>query len=128
MHELPVLVVEDEPLIEVLIREAVTDAGYRVVSVNSADEAMAVLLRQECNWAGLVTDINLGSGSVQGWDIARKARELCPAVAVVYVSGDSSHDWVAQGVPHSVMITKPFASGQIVVALAEMQNARAGDV
>ena len=128
MRELPVLVVEDEVLIEVLIRDGLTDAGYRVEAESAPADAIARLERQDCEWAGLVTDINLGPNCLTGWDIARRARELCPALPVVYVSGDSAHDWTSQGVPQSVMIPKPFATGQIVVALAELQNARTADV
>jgi hypothetical protein len=28
---------------------------------------------------------------------------------VVYITGDSTHDWSSKGVPDSVVIAKPFA-------------------
>ena len=54
--------------------------------------------------------------------MARKARELNPTIPVIYVSGKDGHDWSAQGVPQSVMIAKPFAVAQVVVAMANLLN------
>jgi DNA-binding response OmpR family regulator len=126
MKELPVLLVEDDVLVQDLIREGLEDAGYRVIQMEDAASAMAVI-EQEAALAGMVTDVNLGSG-LKGWDIARVAREKHHDLPIVYVSGDSAHDWTSHGVPHSVMVPKPFATGQIVVALAEMQNSRLTDL
>jgi CheY-like chemotaxis protein len=126
MKELPVLLVEDDVLVQDLIREGLEDAGYRVIPVEDAASALAVI-EQEAALAGMVTDINLGGGP-KGWDIARAAREKHHDLPIVYVSGDSAHDWTSHGVPHSVMVPKPFATGQIVVALAEMQNSRLTDL
>jgi CheY-like chemotaxis protein len=126
MKELPVLIIEDEVLVQDLIREGLEEAGYRVITVEDAAAAMKVI-EQEAGLAGMVTDVNLGSGPT-GWDIARAARERHHDLPIVYVSGDSAHDWTSHGVPHRVMVPKPFATGQIVVALAEMQNARLTDL
>ncbi|MGE5500489.1 MAG: response regulator, partial [Ignavibacteriales bacterium] len=69
----------------------------------------------------LVTDVNLGRGE-SGWDVARHGRELVAGLPVVYVSGDSGHDWQARGVPGSILVQKPFAPAQIVTAVATVLN------
>ena len=56
------------------------------------------------------------------WDVARRAREKIPTLPVVYVTGDSAHEWAAQGVPNSVMISKPFVAAQIVNAVSTLLN------
>lgn len=38
------------------------------------------------------------------------------------MSGASGHDWTAHGVPHNVLIAKPFAIGQIVTAVSQPLN------
>jgi hypothetical protein len=43
---------------------------------------------------------------------------------VVYVSGASHGEWTSLGVPHSVIIAKPFAPIQIVVAISGLTNSR----
>lgn len=69
--------------------------------------------------AGLVTDIRLGVGP-SGWDLARQARRSRPDLPIIYMTGDSGADWPAEGVPRSLVVQKPFASGQIVTALSNL--------
>lgn len=128
MSEPCVLVVDDEPLVGDLIREALETAGYAVVSADSGVEALALLASGGRAWAALVTDINLGSASPLGWEVARRARSVSASLPVIYVSGDSSHDWAVQGVPMSIMISKPFTPSRVVVALADLLNAKTGDL
>ena len=68
-----------------------------------------------------MTDINLGPGP-NGWAVVRHARELAPEMPVVYMSGDSGAEWASKGVPHSVMVPKPFVPAQIITAVAALLN------
>jgi len=122
MNERPVImIVDDEPLIIDLLQTALEEAGFFSIQASAADEAFALLETDGSNLAGIVTDINLGSAR-DGWDVARRAREQNAAVAVVYCSGGSPHDWSIKGVPQSVVLTKPFAAAQVVVALSNQIN------
>lgn len=117
-----ILVIDDEVLILDLIQTALEDGGYTVRGVMTANEAIALLETDRArDLDGLVTDVNL-EGRLTGWDVAVRARELRPDLPVVYVTGDSGHEWEARGVPGSVLIHKPFAPAQIVVALATLAN------
>ena len=116
-----ILVVDDEALVAQLIQETLEEAGFQVLTALSFAEAVVALEAAPEPLAGLVTDVNLGKAT-SGWDLARRARELMPAIPVVYVTGDSSHEWPTSGVPRSVVITKPFAAAQITVALAGLAN------
>lgn len=114
-----ILIVEDEVLIQDLLEIAFADAGYRVCVLSSGPEAMSYLdACSDCPHA-LVTDINLGPPP-NGWQIGRRARELSPPMAVIYMSGDSSHDWAAHGVADSLMIAKPFATPHVVSAMSAL--------
>jgi DNA-binding response OmpR family regulator len=73
-------------------------------------------------YSALVTDINLGA-KLTGWDIARRAREINPDMPVVYMTGFADNDWAANGVPNSVLLTKPFATAQLVTAVSQLLNA-----
>ncbi len=116
-----VLIVDDEPLISELLRTSLEDAGFSSLTASDADGAIDLLDRDGAGFVGVVTDIDLGSAR-DGWDVARHARERNPAVAVVYCSGGSSHEWPVSGVPQSVILTKPFAAAQVVVALSNLIN------
>lgn len=115
------LLVEDEFLIREILDENLTEAGFVVVAVGSATEAYEELADNVSRFRAVVTDIRLGEGP-DGWDIARRARQLASDMPVVYISGDSAGDWASKGVPKSVMIGKPFATGQIVTAVATLIN------
>jgi DNA-binding response OmpR family regulator len=113
------LYVEDNILIHELMETTLRDAGFDVETVLSGREAIAVLEAGPDRFQGVVTDIDLGAGP-NGWDVARRARELIAGVPVVYVSGGSPGEWVSEGVPQSAMLTKPFALPQVVVAISTL--------
>ncbi len=100
---------------------ALAEAGYAVLAVGAGVEAIDIVKNRSAELRGLITDINLGPGP-DGWDVARQARELIGGLPVVYVSAASHQDWTSKGVPESVMIAKPFAAAQIVVAVSGLLN------
>jgi CheY-like chemotaxis protein len=116
------LLVEDESLIAITLQDALEDAGFGVHHVVAGPDATEALKSQHLGLAGVITDIRLG-GAVNGWGVARHARELMPYIPVIYMSGDSAHEHTAQGVPDSVMLQKPFAPTQLVVAISTLLNA-----
>lgn len=116
----PVLVVEDEELIRQVLQETLTEAGFGVDVASNAKEAFALLDKEGADYRALITDVNLGG---TGWGIARHARELNDALAVIYITGGSAHDWAAQGVPNSILIPKPFATAQVTTAVCQLLNA-----
>jgi CheY-like chemotaxis protein len=114
----PILVVEDEPLVRLTIVEALQDGGYSVLEAAEGHAALAEIERVE-ELRGLVTDIRMGA-TPSGWEVAQQAREKFPALAVVYVTGDSITEWPSNGVPQSAVLQKPFASAELVAALANL--------
>ena len=116
-HRVPVLYVDDEPLIRDMMEAALHDAGFSVVLATTPAEALEAIQSPELR--GLVTDINLADPT-DGWEVARRAREANPQMPVVYVSGLCEGEWAIKGVPQSLMIAKPFAPAQIIVALSTL--------
>lgn len=112
---------DDDPLVHEVIRFALEDGGFDVLSAATAREAIALLDARQASIQALVTDINLGQGA-DGWAVAKHARELRPRLAVVYVTGDSGYEWRSHGVPESIVIEKPFVAAQIVTAVATAMN------
>ena len=117
-----ILVVEDDPLIQSVVEEALTDGGFAIVIASSGEEAVKLLDGSERKFRALVTDISLGRDRLNGWEVARHAREIDPDFPIVYMSGDSSEDWASAGVPHSIMLSKPFATAQLVTAVSQLLN------
>ena len=63
-----------------------------------------------------------GPLALDGWGIARHAREIDPAFPVINTSGDSAEDCSSKGVPNSIMLQKPFAPVQLVTAVSHLLN------
>ena len=114
-----ILLVEDEVLTREMLVEALEQAGFSTRVSGDAQEAVVLFEGDGVEIRGLVTDINLDCG-MDGWELARAAREQVGDLPVVYISGASGHEWVSRGVPNSLMITKPFAPAQVVVALSSL--------
>lgn len=116
----PVLLyVEDEALTQQLVETALREAGFEVLVASDGHEGLALLGRHRDTVRGLITDINLGE-CPDGWEVARSARETISGLPVLYVSGACDKEWTAKGVPNSLMIAKPFAPAQIVVAISSL--------
>ncbi|WP_241233708.1 response regulator transcription factor [Altericroceibacterium xinjiangense] len=114
-----ILLVEDQVLIREMVIEALEEAGFATLVAGDGQGAIKLLEEKGSEIRGLMTDINLDDG-MDGWELARTMREHDSDLPVVYVSGASGHEWASQGVPRSLMITKPFAPAQVVVAISSL--------
>ena len=122
MTNVLMLLVEDEPLVMDVLAEALADGGYEVVRSRSGEEALQEIGHDPTRFRAVVTDIRLGSGP-DGWAVAQRARELVPNMPIIYMSGDSTHDWASKGVPGSIMLAKPFAPAQLITAVSTLVTA-----
>jgi DNA-binding response OmpR family regulator len=117
-----ILVVEDDQLVQSIVEDALTDGGFEVVISVSGEGAVNLLDAADAKYRALVTDINLGRDKMNGWDVARRAREIDPEFPVIYMTGDSADDWASKGVPKSILLSKPFAPAQLVTAVSQLLN------
>jgi CheY-like chemotaxis protein len=80
--------------------------------VSSAEEALTLFRSGTKSYKALVTDVNL-KGRQNGWEIARRIREIDPAFPIVYMTGAAADQWPSQGVPNSILLEKPFSPAQL---------------
>jgi DNA-binding response OmpR family regulator len=119
---LVILIVEDDQSMQRLIEDVLSDGGFEPAITASGEEAVTLLQGKKGKYRALVTDVNLG-GTMDGWEVARRAREIDPEFPVVYMTGASADQWAVQGVPNSIMLTKPFAPAQLLTAVSTLLNA-----
>ena len=119
---LVILVVDDDDLIQSVAKASLNSGGFQTVIASSGEQAVELLDASDGKYLALVTDINLGRDKMDGWEVAKHARGIDPAFPVVYMSGDSAGDWASKGVPNSIMLSKPFASSQLVTAVSQLLN------
>jgi CheY-like chemotaxis protein len=119
---LVVLVVEDDGPVQTIVEDALTDGGFEPAIAASGEEAVTLLKGIKGKYRALVTDIQL-RGVMDGWEAARRAREIDPEFPIVYLTGGNAAEWPSQGVPNSILLTKPFAPAQLVTAVSQLLNA-----
>lgn len=121
MTDVLLLLVEDEALLHAVLEDALAEAGFKVLIASSGKEAVKELNADAQRFSGVLTDIRLGKGPT-GWEVGQLAREVVKDMPIVYMSGDSGHEWASKGVPNSVMIGKPFAMAQVITAISQLLN------
>lgn len=110
MPEQTVLVVDDEPLIRMMLADALIDEGYHVFEAANVLEAVAVFGTRHIDF--LVTDVDM-PGSLNGFDLVRFVRNHDRRVGVVVVSGGRFPD---DGVLQigEVFIAKPYRLDSVI--------------
>lgn len=81
-----VLLVEDEPLLRMLLAEALAAAGFDVDEAADADQALERLSLGGDALAALITDIEM-PGRLNGCGLAWRVHDLNPGAAILVVSG-----------------------------------------
>jgi DNA-binding response OmpR family regulator len=123
LQEQPViLVVKDDHKLQRTVDDILADGGFEAAIASSGEEAVTLLRGRRIGYRALVTDINL-RGSMDGWEAAKQAREIEPSFPIIYMTGASADQWPVEGVPNSILLTKPFAPAQLVTAISQLLNA-----
>ncbi|MBT9371613.1 PAS domain S-box protein [Rhizobium sp. CSW-27] len=104
-----VLVVDDEPLVRVLITEVLEELGYRALEAGEAAEALPHL-ESEKRIDLMVTDVGLPNG-INGRQLADAARTLRPGLKILFITGYAENAMLNQNnlEPGMHVMTKPFA-------------------
>jgi len=116
-----VLLVEDEVMISNLVADCLTESGFRVHEVTTADEALRYI-KSGASIDVLFTDINL-PGAMNGAELAERARQLRPEMPIVYVSGRYKLSEVSPLVPRSLFVAKPYDPDDICALLTRLTGA-----
>lgn len=119
-----VLIVDDDTSIQGIVEETLTDNGFQPTTASSGEEAIGLLAANK--YRAIIIDISLGRDRIKGWSIGRRARAFNPAMPVVYITGGNTDDWAVEGVPNSMLLTKPFAPAQLITAVSQLLNAGSG--
>jgi CheY-like chemotaxis protein len=108
-----VVVAEDEILIRILAVEVLADAGFDVIEVENAEEALATLQFRPSAIHLLFTDIHM-PGKMSGLDLAHHVRRVWPHVALLIASGQDKP--FPSALPDgSIFLTKPYNTDHVVM-------------
>ncbi|HZZ12875.1 MAG TPA: PAS domain S-box protein [Paraburkholderia sp.] len=103
-----VLVVEDDEQVRTTVVDMLTELGYRVLKANDASNAL-VIIESGIPVDLLFTDVVM-PGPLRSPDLARKARERMPNLAVLFTSGYTENSIVHGGRldPGVELLGKPY--------------------
>jgi CheY-like chemotaxis protein len=104
-----VLVIDDEPLVRMLVTDVLRELGYAAIEAADGSAGLKIL-RSAARIDLLITDIGL-PGGMDGGQVAEEARKLRPAIRVLFITGFAekavlSHGHIEAGMS---VLTKPFA-------------------
>jgi DNA-binding NtrC family response regulator len=113
MGQPAILFVDDcEDVLE-LAAPILKDAGFDVMTAVSGDVAL-ILLEQRVPFRLLITDVVM-PGFLDGFALARKAREYLPEIRVIYTTGYREIAGVrSRGAPFGDVLAKPWSRATLV--------------
>lgn len=114
-----VLVVEDELFVRMMAIDAIEDAGFGAVGVETGDEAL-ILLDNRDDIGLLFTDIKM-PGEIDGLQLATRVRERWPALPILLTSGHLYHgdDRVPATIP---FLQKPYRAGALIAEISRLSG------
>lgn len=113
-HGERVLVVEDELSVRQMVVRALSENGYEVVECALATDALDLLMDSRESFEILLTDVVMPK--MPGADLAKRAREVRPALPVLMMSGysDAALRRVDREVGEIDLIEKPFTVNSLL--------------
>ena len=121
-----ILLVEDEPLVRLVVADILMDAQFRVIEAADAEEALRVL-KAEVNVDVILSDVEMPPG-MNGYDLARQVHKNWPSMGILVASG---REWPRADdlPPGAVFLSKPYSHATLVshvlAATEKTQAARA---
>ncbi len=109
-----ILVVEDEPLVALLISDALEDAGFRTEGAETAQEGKAKALANWDRLAAVTLDLNL-KGSYGGdlGEYLLRRKLMAPIIVATGYGADGLHG----AIMHLPVLAKPFDPDDLLDAI-----------
>jgi DNA-binding NtrC family response regulator len=105
----PVLVVDDEQQIRLLIKTLLSKEGLESIEASNGCSALAAAEKIHGEISLLLTDINMPGSPVNGVELAGAVKSEFPEIPVLFVSSEpSSATDLDSVVPGNVFVKKPF--------------------
>lgn len=113
-NEHDILLVDDNSALRSLLNRRLHRLGWRVASVASAEEALA-MLAGDAPPRLLLTDIRMPGRN--GFELALAARAHNPALPVTFISGFPGEDTPPVELADCPMLSKPFTAERLMSLL-----------
>ena len=122
------LVVEDEPILLLLVQGILERTGFTVLAAGNAAEALQLWEQHRDEVDLLLTDISLPDG-ISGRELAERLQDQKPALKVIYASGyaaDSVSQEIAGWSDSVTYLQKPYRPDKLAQAVRGCLNSGRG--
>ena len=117
MHDLDILLVEDDPAVAALAEAMLRELGHRVEFTDTPQAALA-LLRGDTPFSLLLTDVVM-PGDMTGVDLARAATDARPDLPVLLSSGYTGQALASAEDAPWPLLRKPYTLDALAAALRD---------
>lgn len=109
-----IMIVDDEPLIRLYVRDILEGAGFEAEEAGSAEEALQ-RIREVGAFSTVITDIDM-PGEMDGLGLAHSVRAEHPDMAILIMSGRRLPR--PEQIPEAALLmTKPFSEDRLLNVL-----------
>src|SRR5690349_11743205 len=116
MNDKRILVVDDDREVRLFVETVLSDGGFATVGAEDGAEALRHVVRSRFDL--LLTDIRMPG--MDGFELAQRARQLRPDLAVLFMSGYSAEYRFDPA--HDDFIAKPFRPRQLLSRVDRIIN------
>jgi CheY-like chemotaxis protein len=120
---LKVLLVDDHPEVRSTTAAVLEDWGHEVVEADNGAKALTLLKNRSCDFDLLITDYAMPH--LSGTEFLRGARELCPDVPALLITGYAEADMIRDKPEGIETLLKPFTPAVLDTAIAKACKLRA---
>jgi len=121
-RKLRVLLVDDHAEVRSTTAAVLEDLGHRVDEAANGAEALEVLRTRDCDYDLLISDYAMPH--LSGTDFLREARQLCPGVPALIITGYAEADAIKDRPEGVEILLKPFTPGKLEDSLARVGSAK----
>lgn len=122
-NQLPLLIIEDEPSVQVFLRTALQRDGFQTVMAASGTEGLRLLQQQQ--FSGVISDMRtpggVNGGDVHAWLVSNRPELV---TRMLFITGDIVNDETREilqrtGVP---CIEKPFRVQELLAVVKQVMG------
>jgi len=115
-----ILMVEDEPAVQNMVKKMLENLGYRVLPAGSPGEAIRIAMDYAEEIDLLMTDVVIPE--MNGWDLSKELQSIFPGLRTLFMSGYTLDVIANQGIFNGEVhfIQKPFSIKELSIKVREV--------
>jgi PAS domain S-box-containing protein len=122
-RKLRILLVDDHAEVRRTTAVVLADLGHTVVEAANGAEALKTLKARDCDYDLVISDYAMPH--LSGTEFLREARELCPEVPALIITGYAEADAISDRPDGVEVLLKPFTAIRLETELSRIGGARA---